>query len=95
MWSNTYHTSYIFTVGCIIYQLKITPGPFAIQSRIKIFDSDTTIKTLLDYFLRVTSCLSGEDFPRESLLRAGPVLGAGDSMIDKIVPGSVLLELTA
>lgn len=41
-----------------------------------------------DYFLRGTYYLSGEDFPSES-----PIPGAGDLMINKIVPDSLLWEL--
>lgn len=88
MRSNTYCTSYIFTVGWVSYQFKTTAGPSAFQSRIKIFESDTAIKTVLGYFASGTYRLSSKDFPRGSLL------WAGDSVMDKVVPDSVLLELT-
>lgn len=88
MWFNTYCTSYIFTAGWVSYQFKTTAGPSAFQSRIKIFESDTAIKTVLGYFASGTYRLSSEDFPRKSLL------WAGDSVMDKVVPDSILLELT-
>lgn len=88
MWSNTYCIPYIFTVGWVSYQFKTIPGPFDFQSRIKIFESDIAIKTVSGYFESGTYRLSSEDFPRESLL------WAGDSVMDKVVPDSVLLEQT-
>lgn len=75
-------------MGWISYQFKIIPGPIDFQSRIKIFESDTAIKTVLGYFESGTYRLSNEDFPRESLL------WAGDSVMDKVVPDSILLEQT-
>ena len=75
-------------MGWVSYQFKITPGPIDFQSRIKIFESDTAIKTVLGYFESGTYRLSNEDFPRESLL------WAGDSVMDKVVPDSILLEQT-
>lgn len=76
-------------MGWVSYQFKITPGPIDFQSRIKIFESDTAIKTVLGYFESGTYRLSNEDFPRESLL------WAGDSVMDKVVPDSILLEKRA
>lgn len=73
-------------VGSVIF--KTIPGPFDFQSRIKIFESDTAIKTVSGYFESGTYRLSSEDFPRESLL------WAGDSVMDKVVPDPVLLEQT-
>lgn len=45
-------------------------------------------------FRREAGCLRGEDFPSESLLRAGPTPGAADALTIYRVPDPVILELT-
>lgn len=47
-----------------------------------------------DSFRREAECLSGEDFPSESLLRAGPRPGAAAAMTIYRVRDPVILELT-